>query len=110
MLKRRFAALFTIVAILASLGAAVASPAPQTVYMPQQIAQLDHEAAEDLVPDSPAQPIPFSSTYVGNSRSGIFHYADCRYVGRMSENHKVYFDGRDDAVNAGYRPCKVCRP
>lgn len=51
MLKRRFSALFTIVAILACLGAAVASPSPQTVYVPQQTAELDHEAAENLVPD-----------------------------------------------------------
>jgi Adenosine deaminase len=51
-----------------------------------------------------------SSDYIGNSASGIFHYANCRYVSRMSENHKVYFDTRDEAIDAGYRPCKVCRP
>lgn len=48
--------------------------------------------------------------YVGNARSGIFHTDDCRYVYRMNESNKVYFDDRDDAIDAGYRPCKVCQP
>ena len=51
-----------------------------------------------------------ASAYIGNSNSGIFHYSGCRYVYRMSEDHKVYFDSRDDAIDEGYRPCKVCRP
>lgn len=48
--------------------------------------------------------------YVGNARSQIFHTDDCYYVSRMNENNKVNFEDRQDAINAGYRPCKVCRP
>ena len=48
--------------------------------------------------------------YIGNARSGIFHYDDCRYVYRMNENNKVYFDTREEAIDYGYRPCKVCNP
>jgi methylphosphotriester-DNA--protein-cysteine methyltransferase len=50
-----------------------------------------------------------ASTYIANSHSGVFHYADCRYVGKMSDSHKVYYESRDDAINNGYRPCKICR-
>ena len=51
-----------------------------------------------------------ASTYVGNARTHKFHYADCRYVGEMNDNNKVYFEDRDEAINEGYVPCKVCRP
>jgi len=51
-----------------------------------------------------------ASTYVGNARTHKLHYADCRYVGEMNDNNKVYFEDRDEAINEGYVPCKVCRP
>ena len=51
-----------------------------------------------------------SATYVGNSNTHKFHLATCRYVSKMSEDHKVYFNTRQDAINAGYVPCKVCNP
>jgi len=51
-----------------------------------------------------------ASTYVGNARTHKFHYADCRYVGEMNDNNKVYFEDRDEAIDEGYVPCKVCRP
>ena len=51
-----------------------------------------------------------ASTYVGNAHTHKFHYSDCRYVDQMNDSNKVYFDDRDEAVNEGYVPCKVCRP
>lgn len=48
--------------------------------------------------------------YIGNSNTGKFHYDDCRYVSRMAPYHQVYFNTRDEAINSGYVPCKVCRP
>lgn len=54
--------------------------------------------------------VALGSDYIGNSNTGKFHYADCRWVQKMSENHKVYFESREDAIDAGYVPCKVCRP
>ncbi|WP_434132806.1 hypothetical protein KIAC18_000327 [Sporomusa sphaeroides] len=53
---------------------------------------------------------PLASSYVGNARTYKFHFSGCRYVGQMNAGNKVYFDSRDEAVNAGYVPCKVCRP
>ncbi len=51
-----------------------------------------------------------ASTYIGNAHTYKFHYAHCRYVRQMNEDNKVYFESRDEAVDAGYVPCKVCRP
>ena len=51
-----------------------------------------------------------SGQYVGNLNSHKFHIISCRYVGRMNPSNKVFFDTRDDAINEGYVPCKVCKP
>lgn len=51
-----------------------------------------------------------ASEYIGNANSGKFHYADCRTVRKMNPANKVFFNTRDEAVNAGYVPCKVCAP
>jgi hypothetical protein len=48
--------------------------------------------------------------YIANSNSGKFHVASCKWVGEMSEEHKVYYSSREDAIKAGYVPCKVCNP
>lgn len=51
-----------------------------------------------------------AASYIGNSNTGKFHYADCSSVGKMNPAHKVSFESRTDAVNAGYVPCKRCKP
>ncbi|WP_363928225.1 Ada metal-binding domain-containing protein [uncultured Methanobrevibacter sp.] len=28
----------------------------------------------------------------------------------MSEKNKITFSSRDEAINQGYQPCKVCNP
>lgn len=51
-----------------------------------------------------------ASVYVGNSKSKKFHQADCSFVGRMKSSNLVYFNTRDEAIGAGYIPCKRCNP
>lgn len=51
-----------------------------------------------------------SGSYVGNANSGKFHESTCTSVGKMSEKNKVFFSSRDEAVNQGYVPCKICNP
>lgn len=46
--------------------------------------------------------------YSGNTNSGIFHSSGCRYFD--CKNCTAHFSSRDEAISAGYRPCKVCRP
>ena len=48
--------------------------------------------------------------YVGNTRTGKFYRDGCRYVQRMSESNKEYIETREEAIDEGYVPCKVCRP
>ena len=51
-----------------------------------------------------------SGSYIGNSNSMKFHASDCRYGLKVSDSNKVTFDSREDAINQGYKPCKVCNP
>ena len=49
-------------------------------------------------------------TYVGNSKSRVFHRENCGSVSKMKENNKVFFSSRDKAFNLGYKPCQRCNP
>ena len=51
-----------------------------------------------------------SGTYIGNSNSHIFHFPNCKSVGKMSEKNKITFSSRDEAIKQGYTPCKNCNP
>jgi competence protein ComEC len=47
-------------------------------------------------------------TYIGNYRSRVFHRPEC---GNLPEiENRITFTNRDDAIAAGFRPCKLCKP
>lgn len=48
--------------------------------------------------------------YIGNKQSKIFHNPECSYAKRMSDENKVIFNSSEEASNAGFRPCKRCKP
>ena len=51
-----------------------------------------------------------SDYFVGSKNSDVYHYPDCYWAGKIKHENLVYFDTAEDAINAGYRPCKVCKP
>ena len=51
-----------------------------------------------------------ASSYVGNVNSKKFHYADCSMVNKMNPANKVFMNTREEAIRAGYVPCKRCKP
>ncbi len=46
--------------------------------------------------------------YHGNVKSKVFHRPGCRYYN--CKNCVAVFQTREEAIEAGFRPCKVCRP
>ncbi|MHB9036356.1 MAG: Ada metal-binding domain-containing protein [Armatimonadota bacterium] len=48
------------------------------------------------------------SSYIGNTRSYVFHRQSCRYLPQTK--NRSHFESRKEAVDAGYRPCRKCRP
>jgi len=46
--------------------------------------------------------------YIGNVNSKIFHLPTCGSL--PQEQNRVYFANRDEAIDAGYTPCSICKP
>ncbi|MBR3058717.1 MAG: MBL fold metallo-hydrolase [Clostridiales bacterium] len=59
-------------------------------------------------------PVPSGDSdcdYICNTNSKKFHYPDCEAVLKMKEKNKMYFTGdREELIQEGYVPCKICRP
>ena len=50
------------------------------------------------------------AAYVASELRDPFHKPSCRWAKKISRANLEGFASRDDAINAGHRPCKVCRP
>lgn len=48
--------------------------------------------------------------YTGSDSTNIYCYPSCRHARRTMPRHEVRFHSAAEAHDAGYRPCKVCRP
>ncbi|MDO8571135.1 MAG: Ada metal-binding domain-containing protein [bacterium] len=48
--------------------------------------------------------------FAGWKKGKIFGRLDCVSGKRMKKENRVFFLIWDDAVEAGYRPCKKCKP
>lgn len=48
--------------------------------------------------------------YAGYKKGKIFGRLDCKSGMRMRKENRVFFLTWDDAIEAGYRPCKNCKP
>jgi len=48
--------------------------------------------------------------YIGNKFSKKFHRLTCPWAQKISEENRVYFKTRDEALKQGFVPCKVCNP
>ena len=48
--------------------------------------------------------------YMGSDSTNIYCYPSCRHARRTTAAHEVRFHSAQEARDAGYRPCKVCKP
>ena len=49
--------------------------------------------------------------FLCNANSLVFHRPNCPSAAKISERNRVYsYESREDLMEAGYRPCKNCRP
>lgn len=49
-----------------------------------------------------------SSYYIGNVKTGVFHYSTCSYLPQPENSVAIY--SRASAIAQGYRPCGHCNP
>jgi hypothetical protein len=48
--------------------------------------------------------------YVGSAKSNKYHYPSCQWALKIKPENLVTFESAKAALEAGYIPCKVCRP
>lgn len=51
-----------------------------------------------------------TAPFVGCSSTRILCYRGCRHERRVQEGNRIHFASFHDALEVGYRPCKVCQP
>ena len=67
-------------------------------------------AWEGLDPDAFEQLARSGVHYTGSKTTHIVCHPTCRHARRTQDAHRVGFRSLKAAAEAGYRPCKVCRP
>lgn len=48
--------------------------------------------------------------YVGSLQSDKYHLPSCRWAEKISPVNQIWFDTKEEAEKAGYKPCGVCKP
>jgi methylphosphotriester-DNA--protein-cysteine methyltransferase len=48
--------------------------------------------------------------YVGSKNSDKYHFPDCKWAKKISPKNLITFNTAQEAVKAGFVPCKVCKP
>ena len=65
----------------------------------------DHNHDHPITSSSPAEE---TASYIGNKNSKTFHLFTCTSL--PAEQNRVYFDSYQAAIDAGYKPCGICKP
>ena len=55
-------------------------------------------------------PLAAESAYYGSTRSNKYHVKSCRWAKKIHAVNWVVFKDAKEAKQAGYVPCKVCKP
>ena len=71
---------------------------------------LKHIALSTLVVLLLAAAVLAAPQYVASINKEPFHRVSCRWARKISPSNAVYYNTRQEAINDGHRPCKVCRP
>ena len=57
-----------------------------------------------------AKPIVAEYKYIASKNSKVFHKPDCRWAKRIKPANLVGYNSRNEAIEAGKKPCKSCQP
>jgi len=66
------------------------------------------DAGGTITPAPPVSSAGSAGGYIGNRNSKKFHLPSCSTL--PAEQNRVYFKTREEAISAGYVPCKRCNP
>lgn len=60
--------------------------------------------------ESAAKAPALGQMYVASKNANAFHKPDCRWAKNISPGNLVGYGSRDEAIQAGKKPCKSCKP
>jgi len=80
---------------------------PQTGQL-SDVNNVSEAAKEQVKPAAKATPAEYK--YVASKNSKVFHRPDCSSAKRIKPENLVGYNSRDEAISAGKRPCKRCKP
>ncbi len=89
------------------VGTVIAESDSKTITFNKQSSQIKERAPTTPKP-VPAPTTPSSGKYIGNKNSKKLHLPSCRSL--PAPKNRVFFNSREEAINSGYVPCKICKP
>lgn len=67
-----------------------------------------YNASEEILPKEPEEINEEEKKFIGNIKSKVVHSPQCRNL--PSENNRIYFSTKNEALNMQYKPCGNCSP
>ena len=55
-------------------------------------------------------PVQVTGGFVGNKAARVFHTPACKLGQKTKPENRVTFATREEALKAGFTPCKICLP
>lgn len=107
------ALLCALIAGIAAAGYATAQPvtkddSPSAVHITRS--PTDGAEASTVSPNGKSPSEAVQGAYTASSKAEKFHLPSCSAAGRISDENRVWFDTRDEAIAEGYSPCSMCEP
>ena len=72
--------------------------------------QQGYSETHHAVADPKTAAVPISGGFVASSRSQVFHKSSCKSAAKISEKNLVHYNSREEAIQAGKKPCGECGP
>lgn len=100
---------------LVEMGYAQVMTIPPNVKYQSRFLKLQKEARRSFRGLWEQNPIQSQSNmaiqaYWGNMKTHRFHYPWCKDAKKVNTDHLRFYPNRQDAVDAGLSPCKICKP
>ncbi|MDD6800319.1 MAG: Ada metal-binding domain-containing protein [Firmicutes bacterium] len=76
---------------------------PETVTVPPEPETAVSETADDTSNVN-------ETSYIANASTGVYHRSSCGHAKRIKDENRKIIGSKEEAEEAGYRPCKTCKP
>lgn len=102
------AAVCCCIAVCSALGFAMSAPLPDAAVSAVHVTVSPAEHTPS--PSETADPTQAQGAYTASSASDRFHLPSCSSAAKISDDNRLWFSSREEAVSAGYTPCGRCEP